>query len=359
MTVSGLFYQYTLYATSLVYLVVLWRYIQCYQRLPGRHWLTVAVGCWPLLVIDEWLKLFELSALSPFTWLFEFVPVLLLAACYKAARPLMLDRVKKYSRMWVVVAAVMLAQIPLWLTSPDIKMQWFMAAPVGEPLIYWPFYLVPLLTGFGVLLFGILIAEDVQHYHQLLPAQVVDVNQYKIRRMAGVMGATVGIAFSCILLVSAAAFGFFTIPFWLSLFHLVMAVTCLFVIGALVSPRTTSPCPLDMQRLDACDESQAVMRDTLARAEQTIIHTKGYKQLGLTIKAFSQDADIDPTLLAIALRMSPRKNFRGFVYHYRLEYAKKVLLRSDAKINRVARRLGINSEKFLSGALVSYLRKMD
>lgn len=359
MTATGLIYQYTLYATSLVYLVVVWRYVQCYTQLPGRRWLTVAVASWPLLVIDEWLALFELTSLAPFTYLFEFIPVVLLAACYRAAKPLMLRRPRRHSRMWLMVALVVAAQIPLWLVDSALKTQWFMSAPVGQPLQFWPFYLAPMMTGFGVLLFGILIAEDVQHYHQRLPEQVVDVGQYKIRRLAGVMGATVGFAFTSILLVCAAGFGFFIIPFWLSLFHLVMATACLFVIGALVTPRITSPSPLDYDRLEACNEPQAAMRDALVRAEQTLIQTKGYKQLGLTLAAFCRDANLDPTLLAVALKVSPRKNFRGFVYHYRLEYAKKVLLRSDAKIARVAKRLGMNSEKFLSGALVSYLRKMD
>ena len=359
MTATGLIYQYTLYATAIMYLVVVCRYIQCYTKLPGRRWLTVAVASWPLLVVDEWLIMLDLTSLAPFTYLFEFMPAVLLAACYRAAKPLMVEKPRKHSRMWLMVWLVIAAQIPLWLVDSTTKAHWFLSAPVGAPLVYWPFYLAPLITGFGILLFSILIVEDVQHYHHCLPDQVVDVGYYKIHRLAGVMGSTVGLAFISILLVCAAGFGFFTIPYWLSVFHLVMATTCLFVIGALVSPRTTSPSPLDNDRLEACNESQHAMRDALARAEQTLIHTKGYKQLGLTIAAFSRDADVDPTLLAVALKMSQRKDFRGFVYHYRLEYAKKVLLRSDAKITRVAKRLGMNSEKFLSGALVSYLRKKD
>lgn len=359
MTAAGLIYQYTLYATAVLYLVVVWRYVQCYTKLPGRRWLTMAVASWPLLVIDEWLILLELTSLAPLTYLFGFMPVVLLAACYRAAKPLMIVTPRRHSRMWLMVGLVITAHLPLWLVDGATKAQWFMSAPVGAPLVYWPFYLAPLMTGFGVLLFGILIAEDVQHYHHRLPDQVVDVSHYKIRRLAGVMGATVGLAFTSILLVCAAGFGFFTIPYWLNLLHLVVATICLFVIGALVSPRTTSPSPLDNDRLEACNGSPGAMRNTLARAEQTLIHTKGYKQLGLTIAAFSRDAEVDPTLLAIALRMSPYKDFRGFVYHYRLEYAKKILLRSDAKIARVAKRLGMNSEKFLSGALINHLRKMD
>ena len=74
------------------------------------------------------------------------------------------------------------------------------------------------------------------------------------------------------------------------------------------------------------------------------------------MKDFSDEAGVDPTTLAIALHLELKKNFRGFVYQYRLDYAKNVLLRSDAKIAKVAKRLGLNSEKFLGDVLVKYLR---
>jgi YesN/AraC family two-component response regulator len=75
----------------------------------------------------------------------------------------------------------------------------------------------------------------------------------------------------------------------------------------------------------------------------------------LTLSEFCKGADIDPTSLAIALQLTEKKNFRRFIFHYRLEYAKKVLLHSDAKLEAVAKRLGVNSEKFLSEYLVKHL----
>jgi YesN/AraC family two-component response regulator len=57
----------------------------------------------------------------------------------------------------------------------------------------------------------------------------------------------------------------------------------------------------------------------------------------------------------LALQLTEKKNFRRFIFHYRLEYAKNVLLRSDAKLEAVAKRMGINSEKFLSEYFVKHL----
>ncbi|MEW9798451.1 DNA mismatch repair protein [Alteromonas sp. CYL-A6] len=358
MTSSGLIYQYALFAMSLLYVVIVFRFISSAGRLPGRRWITMALAMWPLLVVDEWLKLFALEGVSPVLGLFDVMPALLLTFSYKATGMLVHQAPSSSARQWLPAGVCLLAQSAMIFLPSDTKIQWFSQSPVGQPLALWPAYLAPLATGFAVLLFGILIAECVQRYHHYLPEQVADTATFRIKKLGGVAGMTVGLAFASILLVSAAAFGFLQITFWQSLYHLLMALVCLFMLAVLIMPQRTSPCPVDYQRLEACAESQAEMRNALAKAEQAVIHTKAYKHKGQTLCAFCRDNELDPTLLAITLKLSKYKSFRGFIYHYRLEYAKKVLLRSDASIARVARRLGLDSEKFLSGVLPNYLSKL-
>ena len=69
-------------------------------------------------------------------------------------------------------------------------------------------------------------------------------------RLAGVMGSLVGVAFMSILLVTAATFGFFPVPFWEGFHHLMIGTAILIVLFSLTFIRRTSPSPLDYERLD-------------------------------------------------------------------------------------------------------------
>lgn len=76
------------------------------------------------------------------------------------------------------------------------------------------------------------------------------------------------------------------------------------------------------------------------------------------MRQLSNAAGIEPLELAIASRAILNRNFRAFVYHYRLEYAKLLLTRTDIKVSTVAKRLGFDSEKYLSDIFVKYIRNM-
>jgi AraC-like DNA-binding protein len=119
--------------------------------------------------------------------------------------------------------------------------------------------------------------------------------------------------------------------------------------------RRTAPSPLNYERLDEGKATPYEISSIISKAERYTIESKAYKTRFLTLSEFCKGADIDPTSFAIALQLTEKKNFRRFIFHYRLEYAKKVLLHSDAKLEAVAKRLGVNSEKFLSEYLVKHL----
>ena len=192
-------------------------------------------------------------------------------------------------------------------------------------------------------------------YHRHLPEQAVDIKNLKMPRLAGVMGSLVGVAFMSILLVTAATFGFFPVPFWEGFHHLMIGTAILVVLFSLTFIRRTSPSPLDYERLDEGKATPYEISSIISKAERYTIESKAYKVRFLTLSEFCKGADIDPTSLALALQLTEKKNFRRFIFHYRLEYAKNVLLRSDAKLEAVAKRMGINSEKFLSEYLVKHL----
>ncbi|AIF97744.1 helix-turn-helix domain-containing protein [Alteromonas australica] len=353
---SAPIFDYLLYALLAGYGVVVIRFLYRSKHLAQTKWLALAMVSWPLFMLDEWIRLWQLDAFLPLYGLGDVFAVMLMSACYRMIKPMLLAHPTRRRRLWIPLAITALSQCAILLIPASEKALWLGAAPSGAPLNLWPAYLPALLTGFSVLLLGIFITEQVQMYHHHLPEQVVDVREFRIKGVTGASGATVGVAFTSILMVTAATFGFFALPFWQSLHHVIIGLSLLAILYALTRQVSTSPSPLDYQRLDIGEAKPAEMREVISRAERAVIKTKAYKQLGLTLKSFSHDAGVDPTTLAIALQLEQKKNFRSFIYQYRLDYAKKVLLRSDANISSVAKRLGLNSEKFLGDVLVKHFQ---
>jgi AraC-like DNA-binding protein len=357
MTLSGSIYDFFLYAMVGLYFVALVRLAANWHLLKEARWLAIASACWPVFMLDEWVRLADASALTWSLGATDVFGVALLSCCYRFIKSMLILVPSKRSRLFWPVGVTAVFQLSILLMPLHEKSQWLVGSPVGEPLLLWPAYIPSLVAAFSILLIGILVTEHIQLYHRYLPYQVVDVGEYKIPRLAGLLGSTVGVSFLNILLVTAAMFGFFTIPFWESLYHVLIGAVLLVVLLTLTSPRNTSPSPLEYDRFDKGEETPANIRRVLQQAELAVINTKAYKDMGLTLKQFCLSNEIDPTLLAIALQLERKQTFRSFIYKYRLDYAKNVLLNSDAKVARVAKRLGLNSEKFLSDFLVKHLRR--
>jgi len=125
---------------------------------------------------------------------------------------------------------------------------------------------------------------------------------------------------------------------------------------AVIRPQHTSPSPLDYHRLDDLKAEQCIMREALVKAEQTMTDAEAFKSPGLQLKAFAGQCHVDPTTLVIALRLLEKRDFRSFVYQYRLAYAKNELIGSDDSLAQ-AKRLGVHSEQFLSGVMMNHMRK--
>ncbi|GFD74722.1 DNA mismatch repair protein [Alteromonas marina] len=348
-------FSYILYASIGIYVFGLARLILRKEGLRNKRWLSAAFICWPLFMLDEWLRLASATEFAFVYGLSDVFAVIAITCCYRAIKPMLLAYPSSRKRLWWPVIITAVFQSTVLLIPIEDKQQWLAASPTGQPLLLWPAYIASLLTGFSVLLIGILITEHIQMYHRHLPEQAVDIKNLKMPKLAGVMGSLVGVAFMSILLVTAATFGFFPVPFWESFHHLMIGTALLVVLFSLTFIRRTSPSPLDYERLDEGKASPYENSSVISKAERYTIGSKAYKKRFLTLDEFCKGADIDPTSLALALQLTERKNFRRFIFHYRLEYAKNVLLRSDAKLEAVAKRIGVNSEKFLSDYLVKHL----
>lgn len=350
-------HRYTLLVLFLLYAVLLFQFFREKHRVAGANWVAAAMAVWPLILVDEIIRAFDLP-LAAASSLLVFVPLLCLTLLYRSVKLLVIDNPRPSKPLlWVPVGIASLAQIPLWLVSASEKATWLQASPVGHPLENWALYLAYMVTGFGMLVMGIVITEMIQNYHRYLSCQVVDVREYKVRWLGGAMGISVGLGFCCVLLVTAGAFGFFNITFWQSLFNLLFAIAMLQTFIAVIRPQHTSPSPLDYHRLAELKAQQCVMREALVKAEQAMSSVEAYKKPGLQLKAFAQQCNADPTTMVIALRLLEKRDFRSFVYQYRLAYAKSELLSQDSQLAATAKRLGIHSEQFLSGAMMNHIRK--
>ena len=346
---------YFLYALLGIYAIGFVRLFVQKVNLRSGRWLTAAFLCWPVFMLDEWLRMANATGLASIYGLSEVFAVIdYVLLPRNKTHAVRLTPTARKRLWWPVVSdrrfSVRHSPIPV-----DDKQQWLSSSPHGQPLLLWLAYIASLLTGFSVLLIGILITEHIQMYHRHLPEQAVDIKNLKMPRLAGVMGSLVGVAFMSILLVTAATFGFFPVPFWEGFHHLMIGTAILIVLFSLTFIRRTSPSPLDYERLDEGKATPYEISSIISKAERYTIESKAYNVRFLTLSEFCKGADIDPTSLALALQLTEKKNFRRFIFHYRLEYAKNVLLRSDAKLEAVAKRMGINSEKFLSEYLVKHL----
>jgi AraC-like DNA-binding protein len=339
------------------YLLTLGFFVRQQSRNKGAGWLLAALLCWPLFMIDEWIRIAGFNELAVLYGLSDIFAAVTITCCYRAIKPMLYLQPSAKKRLWLPVGITALLQLTVFLIPTAEKQAWLLASPIGDPLVLWPAYAAPLVTGFSVLLIGILITEHMQTYHRHLPEQAVDISEFKIKSLTSVMGITVGVAFMSILLVTAATFGFFQLAAWESYYHLMLGAALLSVLASMLFARNTSPSPFDYERLDEGKATPYEISSIISKAERHTIDSKAYKARGLTIGDFCEAAGLDPTSLAIALRVSDKKNFRRFIFHFRLEYAKKVLLQTDTKVAAVAKRLGLNSEKFLSDYLVKHLTK--
>lgn len=331
-----------------------------YEQLPHGKFTLIALLLWPTLLVDEVIRAFtSWQAFALFTGVFNFVPILIALLICLSVRKLVLERpVSGYLKYFAICLPVLALQIPILMQTTPAKLALLQSPPTGHLSAYWPIYALYFYTAVALLLIAIWVEEMIADYQYHLSEQVVDINYYKMPITIGLFGGLITVAFAAIVLTTVVAFNLLAFAAWQSVINLLVATMLLLLIGVMLEKRRYAPSPLEYGKLDNHSFSQEQLRDTLTKAEQAIIKHKAYKRIGLRIRQLADAAEVEPQALAVATHQILNRNFRAFIYHYRLEYAKKVLMRTDTKVSHVAKKLGFNSEKFLSGVFVKYIRQM-
>lgn len=341
----------------LIPLIIIW--IR-FEKLPHANQMLIGVLIWPCLLMDEFLRAFGLAQDWAFmAGTFQFTATIIVVLIYLSLRKLLIDRTFNNGYLFYFPSVVVLiSQIPFLILKIEPKQALLMQPPEGDLIHNW-MYLAPyMLSGFILLIVATKIVELIMDYHNHLSDQVVDIDYYQFKGANGVFYGLIVVALIAIVLTTLAMFDQVSVPFWQSIINLCVATIFLLCFVVLISNRRYSPSPIDPRKLDKHKYSDEFLRYTLKKAEQTIISRKAYKHIGLRITQLAKVADVEPQALAIATRTILKRNFRAFIYHYRLEYAKKILMRTDTKVSAVAKRLGFNSEKFLSGMFIKYIQVM-
>lgn len=337
-------------------LLICWRY----ARLPHAQELLLAVLFLPTLLTDLLLQAFDSQSGWAFlAGLFNGMPVIIAALLVMAVAKTVLE--KGRYRLWLIctcMGVAALLQMPFLLVPLDYKIQLLHQPLLGDLAGHWPLYGYLALCHFLVLFLAFNVEQKISDYQAHLSDQVVDVHLYRISVAAKLFGGLITLAFVSLVLTMLVAFDLLPFEHWQGFLQLGYYLLFVALSLSLMESRRYSPSPLDYHQLAEHHYSDAYLQHVLQRAERSMIQHKAYKIIGLRIKEFAALAEVNPNALAIATRQLLKRNFRAFVYHYRLEYAKNVLMRSDARVSAVAKRLGFDSEKFLSGVFVKYIEQM-
>jgi AraC-like DNA-binding protein len=343
----------------IVWLLPLIRVWQRYDKMPFANTLFICIMLWPTLLFEDLIVALNLQELSFFLGVFEFVPALIMTLVYFALQQVTQEKKSsQYILDLIPVLLIAVGQIPYMLMPFEAKLTLLNDAPQGDFVSYAPVYFLYFTSGFIILFMALRSVDLLEFFHRNLSEQVVDVNYYKMDAVKISFNFIVVFALGAILLTALVAFSLVQLVLWQSVIHVLQAILLLVLIVLLSEKRRYSPSPFDAKKSAKNKYSDAFLLDTLTKAENAIIRSKAYKKIGLRIRQLADTADIDPQVLAIATRKFSNRNFRAFIYHYRLEYAKKVLMRTDAKVATVARRLGFESEQFLSDVFVKYVEMM-
>ncbi|MFC3094282.1 hypothetical protein DRW07_14655 [Alteromonas sediminis] len=344
-------------------LLVFWLYIiyvgwQHTDKQQGSEQLYAAIALWPMGLVDSIIRVLSIEAWFPVAGVFHFIPVAVAGALlhhlHNKTQP-------KYRRAgWItalLVIASIGAQVPL-LLHPVNAENWISTDLAGAPIQLWWIYLPYLVTLCCLLILSGQMLDIGRRYHKYLPWQSVDIHRYKISVIMLLAGCLLAVSLTGLLILVVIGAGGVAIEGWTLGIDLFCNMLLLFLLWSTVVAVHVLPSPIEYNRVFSAS-MKATERDTetLNRADKVMISGKCYKSIGLTITEFARKAGVEPTDLLIALKRIKKHDFRGYIFHYRMEYARNVVMNTDTSIANVAKRLGFNSEKFLSGAFLHYLEK--
>ena len=317
-----------------------------------------ALALWPLCLVDTVVRLSGLNDWFAVSGLFHFIPVLIFAyVLHFWCRSLQPQAPASVLATVATVGTVLVLQIPLILQPIDFG-QWISASPLNQIGVYWPVYLTYLGGSVAGITLVMRLVEISHRYNTYLSWQAVDIKRYQFQNLTTLVAFASMILIAQLILLFAIALGFYALVDWPVVVDLASAAVAILLLAQCVFTQHFITSPLNYNKLfSVAGKSTLNIDNIILQAEKTMVSSKAYKEIGYTIEAFCKQADLDPTDLALALKQKNSQDFRGFVFHYRMAYAKNIVMRSDASIAAVAKRLGFHSEKFLSGPFLSYLER--
>lgn len=329
-----------------------------YDLLPHSALVFVGIFSAPLILLDDILLAFELVNQVPFLLsLFSFSPVLIAMLCFLSVQKMVIKNPPSPVLHYAVTGLLVLAELPFLLVDNALKLQ-MKVGLVGQFASYWPYYTYHLLLAVAITAYAVMAVKLLKDYDDNLSEHTVDVAFYRFRvltMMIAVLGA-VGVtgALTVVLIGTDSMY----VSRWQAVLSVMNSVALWMVMLVLVERRRFAPCPFEYEALKKKIPEER-MQVVLEKAEQAIIKYKAYRKKGLLIQHLCDAADVEPVELAVSSHAILNRNFRAFVYHYRLEYAKLLLTRTDIKVSAVARRLGFDSEKYLSDIFIKYVESMN
>ena len=355
MALGGFFVAVSLLGIWLLTLFAAWN--QTKKRQQSDH-LNRALALWPLALVDSIVALSNVPDWYAIAGVFHFVPIIIAAMLLHHLHQQMQPKAElsKWGSIAIVVIAA-LSELPMLFHPPNFN-GWIDTAPFADIKAYWWLYLPYLCASGAMMIVAGRMVDICRRYHTYLPWQAVDIQRYQCFTMTIVSVLLLLLSLAALTVVIFVSAGVVFIKNWPLIIDITLALCLLLTLVRCIVPHNILPSPLDYNALFNLKASSKSADEALvAKAEKVMISSRSYKAIGLTIKDFSTLVGTEPTALARALKRVKRKEFRGFIFHFRMEYARNVVMRSDASIASVAKRLGFHSEKFLSGPFLHYLEK--
>lgn len=344
-----------LFAAWLALVVSEWKQT---QSRTSSHLLLKALAMWPLLIVDPMVRAASFEKWFAVAGMFKFVAVLLFIYVLRYWCEKMQPHwpcSKLFSGFLLLLAIG--AQLPLLLSSINYQ-QWVSSTPVAQVPQYWQVYLCYVIQCIACLILGLRLFDVSKRYHHYLSWQAVDIKRYFRKNVSIIAGAIVAVTLIAFLQILASAIGLFALHLWPALVDVALATIALIALAVIVFSEAPLASPIQYKALSAASVKPSNADHRLLKTAQDVMVTsKAYKIIGYTLEEFSERCQCSPTDLIIALRRTQKQDFRAFIFKYRMEYARNIVMRSDASIAAVAKRLGFHSEKFLSGPFLSYLER--